>query len=127
MIGLIHTNILNSDWRSLAVGIAPCVLMINIEQLRTRYLELVNRKLPNLAKQRQFPVRFNHCFARIILDNLFGCCWYEAINRNKGAAYKQLSVEQLQKAIEIAEAIINNPDSYIQELNQNSLRWRNKV
>ena len=100
---------------------------MDIEQLRTRYLELVNQKLPSLAKQRQFPVRFNHCFARIILDNLFGCCWYEAIARSSGAAYKQLSVEQLHQAIAIAQAIIDNPDSYIQELNFNSLRWRNKI
>jgi hypothetical protein len=101
--------------------------MINIEQLRTRYLNLVNKELPGLASQRQFPVRFNHCFARIILDNLFGRCWYEVIDRKKGAAYKQLSVEQLQKAIEIAEAIIDRPDTYIEQLNQNSLRWRNKI
>lgn len=100
---------------------------MDIEQLRIRYLKLVNQELPTLAKQRQFPVKFNHCFARIILDNLFGCCWYEAIDRQKGAAYKQLSIEQLQEAIEIAEAIIDRPDSYIQQLNLNSLRWRNQV
>ena len=100
---------------------------MNIEQLRTKYLNLVNKELPSLASQRQFPVRFNHCFARIILDNLFGCCWYEAIDRKRGAAYKQLSTEQLKQAIEIAEATIDNPDSYIQQLNQNSLRWRNKI
>ena len=100
---------------------------MEIERLRNRYLELVKQELPRLVKQRNFPVRFDHCFARIILDNLFGCCWYEAIDRKRGAAYKQLSVEQLSEAIEIAEAIINNPDSYIQQLNQNSLRWRNKV
>ena len=99
----------------------------DIEQLRQRYLELINQKLPALAKQRQFPVRFNHCFARIILDNLFDRCWYEALDRHKGAAYKQLSPEQLHQAIAIAQAIIDRPDDYIQELNQNSLRWRNKL
>lgn len=100
---------------------------MEIEKLRERYLELIKQELPDLAKQRNFPVRFDHCFARIILDNLFGHCWYEALDRKKGAAYKQLLVEQLHEAIEIAEAIINNPDSYIQELNKNSLRWRNKI
>ena len=97
------------------------------EELRTRYLQLVNEELPSLAKKRDFPVRFNHCFARIILDNLFGRCWYEAIDRKKGAAYKQLSPQQLQQAISIAEEIINKPDTYIKELNQNSLRWRGKL
>lgn len=100
---------------------------INIEELRQRYLELVNKELPALAKQRQFPVRFNHCFARIILDNLFDRCWYEAIDRKKDAAYKQLSGKQLQQAIAIANAIMDRPDAYIQKLNQNSLRWRNKL
>ena len=100
---------------------------MSIEQLRAKYLELVNQKLPTLAKQRQFPVKFNHCFARIILDNLFACCWYEAIDRKQGAAYKQLSEKQLREAIKIAEEIINSPDSYIQQLNLNSLRWRSKV
>ena len=99
----------------------------DIEELRRRYLELVNQELPNLAKQRQFPVRFNHCFARIVLDNLFDRCWYEALDRKQGAAYKQLSGKQLQQAIAIAQAIIDRPDSYIQELNHKSLRWRNKL
>ena len=99
----------------------------SIEDKRSQYLELINRKLPQEAKHRDFPVRFNHCFARIILDNLFQCCWYEAIDRKKGAAYKQLSEEELNKAIALAEEIINSPDSYIKELNQNSLRWRGKL
>ena len=97
------------------------------EDKRSQYLELINRKLPQEAKHRDFPVRFNHCFARIILDNLFQCCWYEAIDRKKGTAYKQLSEEQLTKAIALAEEIINSPDVYIRELNQNSLRWRGKL
>ena len=100
---------------------------MNVEQLRAKYLQLIDRELPAQAKQRQFPVRFNHCFARIILDNLFQRCWYEAIDRQQGAAYKQLSVEQLYQAIDIAEAIIDRPDSYVQQLNQNSLRWRGKL
>ena len=73
--------------------------MAGIEELRSQYLELVNRELSQQAKERQFPVRFNHCFARIILDNLFQRCWYEKIDRKKGAAYKQLSAEELEKAL----------------------------
>ena len=100
---------------------------MSLEQLRAKYLELVNQELPAQAKKRDFPVRFNHCFARIILDNLFERCWYEALDRKQGAAYKQLSDAELKKAIAIAEAIVINSDSYIQQLNQNSLRWRNQL
>jgi hypothetical protein len=100
--------------------------MDNLEALRDRYLELTNRTLPELAKQRSFPVKYNHCFQRIILDNLFGCCWYEALDRTAGAAYKQLTTEQLQAAITIAESLIEQPDELIHHLNQQSLQWRGK-
>jgi hypothetical protein len=60
-----------------------------------------------------------------VLDNLFGCCWYEVLNR-KQPAYKQLSQEQLEKAIAIAQSMIDQPDEYIRQLNQNSLNWRGK-
>jgi hypothetical protein len=100
--------------------------MNDLSTLRDRYLDLTNRVLPQLAKQRSFPVRHNHCFQRIVLDNLFGCCWYDALDRGAGPAYKQLTKEQLQQAIALAEALIEQPDEYIHQLNQNSLRWRNK-
>jgi hypothetical protein len=99
---------------------------MDITALRDRYLELTNRTLPELAKQRSFPVRYNHCFQRIILDNLFGRCWYEALDRQAGPAYQQLTVEQLRQAITIAEMMIEQPDDYIHQLNQNSLQWRGK-
>ena len=42
--------------------------MERLTQLRNRYLDLTSRVLPDLAQQRRFPVRFNHCFQRIVLD-----------------------------------------------------------
>jgi hypothetical protein len=100
---------------------------MNLDQLRNRYLQLTNQMLPALANTRQFPVRFNHCFQRIVLDNLLGCCWYEVLDRGKEPAYKQLSEEQLEGAIALAESIISQPDEYLQHLNQNSLEWRGKI
>jgi hypothetical protein len=101
--------------------------MNRLTQLRTRYLELTNQILPNLAASRHFPVRYNHCFQRIILDNLFGCCWYEVLERQREPAYQQLTEEQLEQAIELANTIIAQPNTYVQQLNQNSLRWRGKA
>ncbi len=98
-----------------------------IDQLRSRYLQLTNQTLPELAKARRFPVKLNHCFRRIVLDNLLGCCWYEVLDRGKEPAYKQLSQEQLEGAIALAESIISQPDEYLQQLNQNSLHWRGKI
>jgi hypothetical protein len=96
-------------------------------QLRNQYLELTNKVLPDIAVSRGFPVRYNHCFQRIILDNLLQCCWYEVLQRGREPAYKQLSTEQLEQAIVLAHEIIAQPNSYLEQLNQNSLRWRGKL
>lgn len=101
--------------------------MERLTQLRSQYLELTNHVLPQLAVSRNFPVRYNHCFQRIILDNLFGCCWYKVLERKQEPAYKQLTEEQLEQAIALANSIIAQPDSYLQQLNQNSLNWRGKL
>jgi hypothetical protein len=101
--------------------------MDHLSQLRNQYLELTNQVLPKLASSRKFPVRYNHCFQRIILDNLLGCCWYEVLERGREPAYKQLSEEQLEEAIALANNIITQPDSYLKQLNQNSLHWRGKL
>ena len=100
--------------------------MERLTQLRSQYLDLTNRVLPELAQQRRFPVRLNHCFQRIVLDNLFNNCWYNVLSRST-PAYKQLSEEQLERAIALAEAIIHEPDDYLDRLNQDSLRWRGKL
>lgn len=96
-----------------------------ISQLRQQYLALVNHQLPEKAKQGDMPVRFNHCFARIILDNLFQDCWYNHLSR-KMPAYKQLSSEQLHEAISIANRMLIDAESVV-TLNNNSLRWRGKT
>ena len=101
--------------------------MDRLTQLQNRYLELTNKVLPQIARERQFPVKYNHCFGRIILDNLFGCCWYQVLERKQGAAYKQLTEEQLSRAIALAEAMIDQSNEYIVQLNHNSLRWRGKL
>jgi hypothetical protein len=100
--------------------------MDHLVKLQEQYLELTNDVLPKLAISRKFPVRYNHCFQRIILDNLFGCCWYEVLERGQKPAYKQLSAEQMEEAIALARRIIDRPDSYLYELNRNSLSWRKK-
>lgn len=96
----------------------------SLAQLREEYLSLINKQLPTQAKQGGFPVRFNHCFARIVLDNLFENCWYQHLSRQE-AAYKQLSEAQLKAAIALAQSMLNSPET-AQILNQNSLRWRKK-
>lgn len=97
----------------------------HLTQLRERYLDLINQQLPAKAKEGEMPVRFNHCFARIVLDNLFEGCWYDYLSR-KQPAYKQLSEDQLAQAIDTAQLMLQSPDT-AKRLNTNSLRWRGKL
>ncbi len=67
-----------------------------MEDLKVRYENLINIELP--AKYNS-PVRFNHCFNRIILDWLFKDCWYNHLSR-KHTAISQLNETQLQSAVD---------------------------
>lgn len=91
--------------------------------LREKYLDLVNNQLPQTAKNGRYPVRLNHCFARIILDNICGCEWYQVIEK---PAYKHMSEDQLQQAISLGEAFLNNPETCF-AANEKSLRYRGKL
>ena len=61
--------------------------------LTEQYLDLVHRQLPAAAQRWVYPVRFHHCFARIILDALFEDVWYRHL-----PAYKHLTAAQLAAA-----------------------------
>ena len=97
----------------------------NLEPLRQRYLELTKRHLPERAQTEGWTLKFDHCFMRVVLDHLFQDAWYNHLTR-KGAAYKQLDEEQLQRAVALAEHILAEGDKVLWELNQQSLMWRGK-
>ncbi|WKN42491.1 hypothetical protein [Tunicatimonas pelagia] len=100
---------------------------MSISKLREEYLSLTNQRLLQLAREQHLPVRFNHCFQRIILDTLFQDCWYNHLQRNNRIpAYQQLTEDQLTGAIAIANQMIDNPP-IVSKLNQRSLLFRGKL
>lgn len=62
---------------------------------------------------------------RIILDRLFGGCWYEHLDRRL-TAYKQLGGEHLRECIAMAEQLLVGDTDALVRWNQDSLRWRGK-
>ncbi len=60
-----------------------------------QFKHLINHVLPSTYIK---PVRFNHCFNRIILDWLYKDCWYNHLDKNN-TAISQLNDQQLNKAI----------------------------
>ena len=96
-----------------------------IQALRERLMRLANVEFPAAAKSGAYPVRFNHCFLRIVYDHVFGTQWQRILPKGQ-AAYKQLNAEQLTQAISIGESIIQDP-ALCSELNKASLAYRGKL
>ena len=94
--------------------------------LEARYRELVLGELPRLAVEGRWVVRADHCFGRIVLDHTVGGCWYDVLDRRRGAAFRQLGDDQLQSAVALAEQILAEGDPLLRRLNEQSLRWRGK-
>ncbi len=88
------------------------------------FLHYAKNVLPSIAstKKNTWPIHHDHCFLRVILDNIVGCAWYEFI---PSPAYKNLTDEQVSAALCLAKQIATESVS-LHTLNQRSKQWRNK-
>lgn len=101
-----------------------------MEGLQQEWRELYGKTLPSAAKskspsQSKWPVSLDHCFARIILDNVVGVTtpWTNVL---KKPAYKNMSEEQLQCSIALGTDILEGRADLI-ALDNKSLELRNKT
>ncbi|MFC4698963.1 hypothetical protein ACFO4O_02155 [Glaciecola siphonariae] len=104
----------------------------NTADLIQEYLHLTRDAMPALAKQRnaeqgregnaQWPVQHDHCFQRIVLDNICGGAWYDYI---KAPAYQHLSPTQADAAVRLCHQIIGG-EADLKQLNERSFKWRQK-
>lgn len=104
--------------------------MADIVGLRSVWTELYSKTLPNLARVRdpaqpKWPVNFDHCFARIILDNTIGEGQEQWDTRLKRPPIKHMSGEQLKRAIDLAERIRDGKEDLV-ALDLQSLETRGK-
>ena len=88
------------------------------------FLHYAKNVLPSIAstKKNTWPIHHDHCFLRVILDNIVGCAWYEVI---PSPAYKNLTDEQVSAALCLAKQIATESIS-LHTLNQCSKQWRSK-
>ena len=103
--------------------------MGEIESLQERWTHLYKEHLPQLAKakdsvQTKWPVHLDHCFARIALDNAVGIDrpWTERV---KSPAVKNMTLEQFEAAIDLAERIATGEANLV-DLDNQSLELRGK-
>ncbi|KAF2219756.1 6-O-methylguanine DNA methyltransferase [Elsinoe ampelina] len=103
---------------------------MSLSEPQEEWNALYKTRLPSLAKakdpsQPKWPVVLDHCFARIILDNVIGKDkpWNQVI---KSPAYKNMSEDQLREAIELGEKIAKGEAGLV-ELDERSLEVRGKA
>ncbi len=91
---------------------------------RAVWRDLVERRLPEAARDhRDWPVRLDHCFARILLDHACGGPWRDSV---PPPAHANLPPDRLEAAIALGEAVIAG-EADLRALNRRSLAWRGKL
>ena len=92
------------------------------DKLVADWLHLTRDTMPSIADNKGWPVRQDHCFQRILLDNAVGQKWNEEI---PAPAYRNADDEVIERAIALGRAAIDGLED-LDQLNANSLAWRNK-
>ena len=94
------------------------------DTLIATYMHLTKEVLPSMARsdRTNWPVSEDHCFQRIVLDNVCGGVWYEHLDR---PAYKHLTKDQAKRAVKLCRGIIEGRED-LRQMNQQSLMWRGK-
>ena len=96
--------------------------------LLEEYRHLVRAELPRAAKEGRWTLRLDHCFARVILDGVFGGCWYAHLERGRGrSAERQLDATQLRRAVALGRGMLAGGDAEVRRLNAQSLQLRGKT
>lgn len=95
----------------------------DLTELRAAYTQKIHRELPATATP-EWPICRDHCFARVVLDNLFQEQWDSHVSGRP--AFEQLSPDELRAAIELADRMLEKGKPAVEELNNNSLRWRDE-
>ncbi|MEM1115014.1 MAG: hypothetical protein AAF845_01465 [Bacteroidota bacterium] len=98
--------------------------MPDLDALRDRYLDLTREALPARAAAEGWPLRFDHCFMRVVLDDVFGGVWYDHVEGRP--AYRHLDADALRAAIAVAESILDEGEPRLRALDAQSLRFRGK-
>ena len=98
--------------------------MADLAALKDQFRRQANHTFPAVARRGGYPIVMNHCFLRVVYDNLFGQKWQEVLSTKKPAIH-QLDETQLRRAIELGNEVIADRGT-CEILNERSLTWRGK-
>ena len=80
--------------------------------------------LPRRARAESWPLRHDHCFQRVVLDEVAGTVWYDRIPR---PAVRNLTAGQAEAAARIAQRLFEEGEPLLVELNRRSLQRRGEL
>ena len=89
--------------------------------LEHRWLQLTRVTLHGLSASRDWPVREDHCFQRILLDAVCGGVWYDHVHGRP--AYRRIETDRLAAAVALGDRIAAG-DEDLRALNARSRAWR---
>ena len=93
-------------------------------ELRARWRELVEIRLPEAARSRPaWPISLDHCFARVLLDAACGRPWREVV---APPAWRNTPADRLRHAVAMGEAVLAGTAD-LAALNRQSLTLRGKA
>jgi hypothetical protein len=95
------------------------------EALRRRWLVLTRERLPARARAERWPLRLDHCFQRVLLDQVCGGRWYDHVSGRP--AYRHLDGARLAAAVALGERLEREGEPLLRRLDEDSLRWRGKA
>ena len=95
------------------------------KQLIELYFHLTKELLPLKAKVYDWPIQDDHCFQRVLLDNLFNGVWYDFLPQ-KRPAYQQCSNFELGHLVYDALTLYYGNRRLVTSWNEKSLSFRKK-
>ncbi len=98
--------------------------MADPDALRAAWLVLTRERLPARARAQDWPLRLDHCFQRVLLDQVCGGRWYDHVEGRP--AYRHLDPERLEAAVALGERLLREGEPLLARLDEDSLRWRGK-
>ncbi len=90
-------------------------------ELERRWLTLTWHDLPGAAGVRGWPIRRDHCFARVLLDGACGGVWYDSIAGRPARTHAPDAI--LRHAVALGEDVLAGRAD-LAALNRQSLAWR---
>lgn len=96
------------------------------QETLARFFLLTETILPLDAYAHGWEIDRPEAFQRVILDYLVEGAWEDYLDRNH-VVYDQLTDEQLERAVSLAQYLVAGGAARAAEMNRQSLAWRGKL